>query len=332
MQSKQKQVKFEYPKGIQSQKTEKRYIILEVLDYSSSLKDTIDKTAKIIDSVQNPKQNEDESPSIVSQIINSDWSPQNIFGKSSSDTNSIIQSVEPIEPKKQQSPPQPKAQSSNTNNKNIKTDYSPVTNIIQSFNKARAERNANLGETLFQVQLPFPSTFQEKNSQSWEKSKSVVGSALGQLEDIQVPYVGMNQTKFIGSMANYQGIRKPIVNPGYFQDYTGPEVRQFSMEWSLVPNSKEEASEIQKILYNLKKFSSPQMAQGFQAVLLQPFIFKITIMNETINQLQGMDTLVCTSIDVDYGGKSQLRKDGQPKAYRLSMEFSERRQLTFDEY
>lgn len=137
----------------------------------------------------------------------------------------------------------------------------------------------------------------------------------------------------LANAANNSGQRKPIVDPGYFQNYTGSTPRNFNLKYDLVPNSKEEAEQILMIIAKFKQYSSPSQISS-SPMLSAPFHFKITNSNSYLNLLTGMDMMVLTSISVDYGadGAMEMFGDGMPKHISLSLSFAENRVRTAEDY
>jgi len=131
--------------------------------------------------------------------------------------------------------------------------------------------------------------------------------------------------KGVGELASTMGARKPGIDPGYFQDYAGTMPRTFEFSWDLVPNNIDEAENILKILYNLKKFTLPTSTiSGIS--MLSPYLFDIIIGNEHINSIINMNNVVCTQLSINYSvdGSLQFLPDGIPKHMLLSMLFAER--------
>ena len=54
------------------------------------------------------------------------------------------------------------------------------------------------------------------------------------------------------------GVRKPMLNPGYFQNYTGSGLRNFNFSYDFIPKNSDEALQITKIVQAFKQYSSPQ--------------------------------------------------------------------------
>lgn len=321
----EKVVNFEFPYGVQSDTDERRYMILEVVDLSNNQAQMLDKQISSIGTAVSKAQEyifgKEELDGVTGATKKVETTPEaNVdTGEDKKEPKTLSQNVAA----------QVEEGSRNLSN-SVLRQQKPVIDIKKSYQELRQNRKHS-GVTRFQVQLPFPDTFTESSKQSWSKSKGVLGHIGGKLEGVSVPLLGMNQTKFIGQMQNTQGTRKPIANPGYFQDYEGPEPRSFEMKWTLIPNSVDEAQDLQLIIYNLKKFAQPS-SQLNDTILLQPYSFNITLMNDIISPVQGLDLMVCSNISIDWGTKSTLYPDGQPKVVTLSMSFTERKAMIMSDY
>lgn len=308
-------IMFRYPKNVQNQDGDNRYVILEIVDLVSegqvNFNSTIDTIKKNLNTAQNFLKRDNSTQEQNEQIPETSKNEEeNLDG--SGFVKSVERSLDTI--------------SSYGNDMFEKTK--PENNIKISY--AQKSRERHKGQTIFQIALPYPDSFSETQGQKWEQARDFVGQLGNAVEEFNLPLV-KNVSKFLGQTSNAMGLRKPVQNPGYFQDYQGPDIRTFSLSWELMPNSVEEAHQITLILYNLKKFFSPQKSKLDQ-ILLQPYHFNIKIMNKIINPLQRLDLMVCTSIQIDYGTKQNIFKDGSPKQYTLKMDFAERSILTQDDY
>lgn len=186
-------------------------------------------------------------------------------------------------------------------------------------------------ETVYGIALPLPNELNDSQSHQWETSSGFIGNNAKKITDFEIMGVSIN--KAMGELSSATGARKPLADPGYFQDYNGTEPREFSFSWDLIPNNKTEAEQIKNILYHLKKYTLPTTAINGIA-LLSPFVFDIQIGNKYIDSLMNMNNVVCTSMNVSYAaeGKLQYFSDGTPKFIKLDLSFSERSTVTADFY
>ena len=131
--------------------------------------------------------------------------------------------------------------------------------------------------------------------------------------------------KMYGAALNEFGVRKAIIDPGYFQNYNGSTPRSFTMAYTLVPQSQKEAQTIKDIILWFKQYSSPTFVPK-TPIMGAPFIFNISFAgNQYISDMFKMDKCVLTGISVDYAsdGSFMLYKDGFPKQIGLTLNFAE---------
>ena len=131
--------------------------------------------------------------------------------------------------------------------------------------------------------------------------------------------------KFYSAVANAAGVRKAVIDPGYFQNYNGSTPRSFTMAYTLVPQSQKEAQTIKDIILWFKQYSSPTFVPK-SPLMGAPFIFNISFAgNQYISDMFKMDKCVLTGISVDYAsdGAFMLYKDGFPKQIGLALNFAE---------
>ena len=199
----------------------------------------------------------------------------------------------------------------------------------QSNLAARSKKLVNVS-TVWGVALPLPNELSDQQTHSWSATTSVMGDLAGSAVDGLASKLG--GVKALAELASTTGFRKPLIDPGYFQDYTGTEPREFTFSWDLVPRSPSEARSIVNIIYNLKKFTLPASIGGL--VLRSPYLFDLEIGNPVINRMMNMNNVVCKSMEVDYSadGSLQFLPDGTPKHMKLTMQFAERSLVTSDFY
>lgn len=131
--------------------------------------------------------------------------------------------------------------------------------------------------------------------------------------------------KMYSAIANAAGVRKAVIDPGYFQNYNGSTPRSFTMAYTLVPQSQKEAQTIKDIILWFKQYSSPTFVPN-SPLMGAPFIFNISFAgNQYISDMFKMDKCVLTGISVDYAsdGAFMLYKDGFPKQIGLALNFAE---------
>jgi hypothetical protein len=195
------------------------------------------------------------------------------------------------------------------------------------------QKSSKKGVLKASITLPLPNIFQDSQSHGWSTESGIVGTIGQSVTSIDVGSIaskilgshgsGLSADKVIGAAASSFGVRKPIIDPGYFQNYTGSDPRSFTTEFNFIPSSKTEAESIISIIMKLKQFSSPQKSLGI--FLLAPHFFEFKFDNGYINALVKMGRVVLKDISIDYGadGAMQMTGDGIPKFITMSLIWQE---------
>ena len=185
------------------------------------------------------------------------------------------------------------------------------------------------------VTLPYPISLSDNQNHNWENTEGllaqVTGNALsasGESLSGKAAFIkkvlGDGKKMYAGLM-NSLGVRKAVVDPGYFQNYNGSTPRSFTMAYTLVPQSQKEAQTIKDIILWFKQYSSPTFISN-SPLMGAPFVFNISFAgNQYITDMFKMDKCVLTGISVDYAsdGSFMLYKDGFPKQIGLALNFAE---------
>lgn len=181
-------------------------------------------------------------------------------------------------------------------------------------------------ECEFQISLPVPNQFTESYFHSFSPDSGFVGSTLDS--------IGLNGVADkVQRVAAHLGLQKVLPNQDKFQNYTGSDPRSFDMIFKIVPNSKEEAIEASKIVYTLKKASSPELNVG-NLVMIQPKFFTIEFGNPVLHKLVNPLPCVLRSVSCTYDDGTYVSTtiDGMPKVITLSLSFSEVRVKTSNDF
>ena len=192
------------------------------------------------------------------------------------------------------------------------------------------------------VTLPYPVSLSDNQNHNWENTEGLLAQAAnagfkvvtegagevlkGNLSALVGKYTGqLDANKLYAGAMNHLGVRKAVVDPGYFQNYNGSAPRSFTMAYTLVPQSQKEAQTIKDIILWFKQYSSPTFVSG-TPLMGAPFIFNISFAgNQYLTDMFKMDKCVLTGISVDYAsdGSFMLYKDGFPKQIGLALNFAE---------
>ena len=186
------------------------------------------------------------------------------------------------------------------------------------------------------VTLPYPISLSDNQNHNWENTEGLISqlssNVLGASGESLSANLGGAVKKILGDgkkmyagLMNSLGVRKAIVDPGYFQNYNGSTPRSFTLAYTLVPQSQKEAQTIKDIILWFKQYSSPTFVEN-TPLMGAPFIFNISFAgNQYITDMFKMDKCVLTGISVDYAsdGSFMLYKDGFPKQIGLALNFAE---------
>lgn len=213
-------------------------------------------------------------------------------------------------------------------------DVTPSEATRRAGMKSRMMKLSTGMKTIWGIALPLPNELTDSQSHKWETTDGIVSKVgSGLLNKLGGKLLGIDVNAAVGEASSKMGYRKPMIDPGYFQDYNGTVPRAFSFSWDLIPNTSDEAETIQHIIYNLKKFTLPRAVLG-GVTMLSPFLFDIEIGNPKISELMNMNNVVCTDMNINYAAEGSLQffKDGTPKYIKLEMSFAERASITSDMY
>ena len=139
----------------------------------------------------------------------------------------------------------------------------------------------------------------------------------------------------IGALADAMGVRKPLLNPGQFQNYSGSDLRSFSFDFTFIPESERERDQVINIIKFFKRCSSPSTPKwsketeddsiSSRMMMLAPMTWEVFVCNKTVNDLLSFHKCVCTKVSVKYGDSEKVAmfKDGMIKQITLGLSFSE---------
>ena len=126
------------------------------------------------------------------------------------------------------------------------------------------------------ITLPMPNNLQDDQRHNWSETdywstlKNVVSFGSAEAPSTNAPtqksssgidmrFNILGKINEIASVASDAlGVRKPMLNPGYFQNYTGSGLRNFNFSYDFIPKNSDEALQITKIVQAFKQYSSPQ--------------------------------------------------------------------------
>lgn len=178
------------------------------------------------------------------------------------------------------------------------------------------------------------STAEKNNSPKWAKFFKTATGALKILDTL-----GAGASAY----AELFGVRKPMMNPGQFQNYTKSSLRSFSFDFVFIPENIKERDQVIEIVKFFKRNASPSLPMKLakngqesdnlkaivekfsEASMLSPHTWEIFVCNPHINKLMSFHECVCKNVSVTYGDSEKVAmfEDGMPKQISLKLEFAE---------
>ena len=131
------------------------------------------------------------------------------------------------------------------------------------------------------------------------------------------------------------GLIGQVVNPNLEVFFSRVGLRTFQFRWTLVPRNERESRIIKEMIWQFKKASAPELAQGgwFTTV---PHVFKIQYKtgSQDNHWLNKIKACALTNINVNYtaGGSWSTLEDGAPTAVGLQMNFQELKAIISEDY
>jgi len=203
--------------------------------------------------------------------------------------------------------------------KDIGKFFSQAKATIGSGSFTNAELSRNFITSYY---LPIPVNISETLAHQYQAEEGWLTSMPGggAIKSAMTTIAGLNAV-----YSKMTGARSQIFNENKISMYKGTNLRSFSLEWTLVPNNAQESQTIQKMIMDLKKYSSAEESKG--GLLLEaPNFFMIEFGNEYLqNNLQFYEVNI-ENIAVSYvpGGSMEMFYDKSPKNVQLSITFKER--------
>lgn len=174
------------------------------------------------------------------------------------------------------------------------------------------------------ITLPMPETFGDDLVHTWEKKDTLesldagassatdamigvaaLSSIFKSIQGIAAPLIGTlslskvvtgflnaGKSPSVGLMSMFSGARKTLVNPDYWQNYTGSEPRTFEFKYVFQPRSREEATEVLNILRVFKMLSSPRLENVTGSGDFKKSILKIFTGDDSKEGSEGSEEII----------------------------------------
>jgi len=190
----------------------------------------------------------------------------------------------------------------------------------------------------FAIVMPMTNSSEEKMSHSYDGQVGPIASVLDgsaggpsvirKLGETVKGFVDPAMAA-INTYSKFSGSTAIITNADKSAVYTGGVLREFAVDWIIIPKSAAEAKNLFKIIRQFKLAASPD--SGTTKVFLRaPMSVKLEFSNELLDDNMRFKDMVITSVEVNYslGGYMEVFHDGTPKAISLNVGFQERRMKT----
>lgn len=203
-----------------------------------------------------------------------------------------------------------------------------VENATGGDNKPRltlAQSMLNNSTSEASIVLPLPNQFNEDIAHSWSQTNGVASTLVGGIGKLAGKLTGgavegATVVKGIQQTAANTGLRAPTIDPAFFQQYTGSELRRFSFSWDFIIETKEDADKIFSIAKKFKTFSAPSTVVS-DALMIAPNFWLVHINNDRLRESLMMQPVVIQSVSLDYaaGGQMEQYYDGTPKFIKMTI-------------
>lgn len=205
----------------------------------------------------------------------------------------------------------------------------PFRRVVDVSNNAFNVTTHKVGET---IHLPLPQGgLSATDTHSWDQQQGLTHSlnsegawekALGMLKNLGEKVAGE-------SAKNYTSYQRGRWSNTYDSlMYGGVDLRDFSFDWTLIPQSPQDSTELQSIIRSIRSFSMPSRVGDQSVEYAYPDYWQVYVnFGNGVDKLFKIEDCVLTNITVDYSGDGVPRmfNDGAPMQVKLSMSFKELR-------
>lgn len=233
-------------------------------------------------------------------------------------------------------------------------DFKPASDLLSTltnlFNAPLTRNSKSLG----QIYLPLPKNMSAEYTSNWaakeggrtasfQQGAQGTSSAWGGVkaaitQEAGAAFSGMDEGVAFGIAT------RGAMNPFRILQWQSPEFRTFSFYWELLPTNADDSEELNKVIYNLKKYMHSPSGPG-SFVLRQPPLWNIKILDKSKLSVKDgnrflfqMKDCAITNIQVDYFDKGAIfhgvdAKGGHaPNGVRLQISFTETSILTQNDF
>lgn len=177
------------------------------------------------------------------------------------------------------------------------------------------------------IKLPIPRKLNDNEVMIWEEwsGAQTAGSAVGTLAQYlgfnNIATAASNLTAGLDKVGSFTGT---TVNPFMFMMFKRPAFKEFTLQWSLAPNSQRESDSLDQIIKKCKRAALPTTSGAFMEY---PEIANIKLYAGQANDKYLFKFKPCAiiSVQVDYTGTGMpsFFKSGAPTVVNLTMQLKE---------
>ena len=168
--------------------------------------------------------------------------------------------------------------------------------------------------------------------QAFEDAGESAGNLLQSSLNKAVPSLKQVATGAAGSIAGLSGShalavsRGQVYNPNVELLYTSPQLRGFTFEFNFVSKNASESSTVDDIIYEFKKWSSPQNPGENSGVLIVPHIWNVVYSGLSAKKMAKFKPAALTNVTVQDNANSNTHTtydDGTPVVTSMVLTFKE---------
>ena len=193
---------------------------------------------------------------------------------------------------------------------------------------------------LYTIHLPLMNAFQEQNAHSYSEDTGALGSTANGASDLSSS-ASSGIIEAYGRFGDFGGNLDnmafapplPQVDPLKWQNFKGSSLRTFQFIFKISPRNIDEASNMMRIFWLLKRSSYPKKEAG-GVLLIPPARVGIQFSNPLLHKLIAPGICVIDGISMVYenGDDIAVTLDGVPKKIEFTLSLKEFRQKYQDDW
>lgn len=193
---------------------------------------------------------------------------------------------------------------------------------------------------LYTIHLPLMNAFQEQNSHNYSEDTGILGSIANAANELSST-ASSGIIEAYGRFGDFGGNtdnmafapQLPQVDPLKWQNFKGSNLRTFQFTFKISPRNIDEASNMMRIFWLLKRSSYPKKEAG-GVLLIPPARIGIQFSNPLLHKLIAPGICVIDGVSMVYenGDDIAVTLDGVPKKIEFTLSLKEFRQKYQDDW